>query len=122
MEMSDQEVAAVSYDQDSRPGHNSQEVMLQIEVRLFNTLTRYATAGSSHQKIEVAAGSTVGDLIRLFKLPVSDIFLVLRNGRDITPGLYGGGMVNENVVLDDDDVIAFSGPVPYSYGFGAPVV
>jgi hypothetical protein len=107
---------------DSRSGHNSQEVMLRIEVRLFNTLVRYAKAGHLHQQIEVAAGTTVGDLIRLFKLPVTDIFLVLRNGRDITPGLYGGGVVNENVVVDNADVIAFSGPVPYSYGYGAPVV
>jgi len=104
------------------PGHNSQEVMVRVEVRLFNTLARYAKAGNLHQPLEVAAGTTVGDLIRLFKIPISDIFLVLRNGRDITPGLYQGGVVNENVVLDDADVIAFSGPVPYSYGFGAPVV
>ena len=107
---------------DSRSGHNSQEVMLRIEVRLFNTLARYAKAGQLHQQIEVTAGTTVGDVIRLFKLPVNDIFLVLRNGRDITPGPYGGGVVNENVVVDNADVIAFSGPVPYSYGYGAPVV
>ena len=25
-------------------------------------------------------------------------------------------------LLDEGDVIAFSGPVPYSYGFGAPIV
>jgi hypothetical protein len=64
----------------------------------------------------------VGDLIDRFKLPIHDIFLVLKNGRDITPGLYQGGAVNREAVLDDGDVIAFSGPVPYSYGYGAPVV
>jgi hypothetical protein len=64
----------------------------------------------------------VGDLIRSFRIPLAEIFLVLRNGRDITPGTYQGGIVNEDVVLEDGDVIAFSGPVPYSYGYGAPVV
>jgi hypothetical protein len=55
-------------------------------------------------------------------LPLSEIFLVLRNGRDITPGIYQGGQVNQDVVLDHGDIIAFSGPVPYSFGYGAPVV
>jgi hypothetical protein len=55
-------------------------------------------------------------------LPIPEIFLVLRNGRDVTPGIYQGGVVNTEVALDDGDVIAFSGPVPYSWAYGAPVV
>ena len=45
-----------------------------------------------------------------------------RNGRDVTPGIYRGGVVNTEAVLDDGDVIAVSGPVPYSWAYGAPVV
>ena len=75
-----------------------------------------------YRKIQMEAGATVGDLIRLMGLPISKIFLVLCNGRDITPGLYQAGAVNEEHVLADGDTIAFSGPVPYSYGYGAPVV
>ena len=60
---------------------------------------------------------------RSFKVGIiAGIFLVLRNGRDITPGIYQGGVVNADAGLSDGDVIAFSGPVPYSYGYGAPVV
>ena len=44
----------------------------------------------------------------------------MRNGRDITPSLYGG--VNTQTVLNEDDVIAFSGPVPYSWGYGSAIV
>jgi hypothetical protein len=54
-------------------------------------------------------------------LPKDKVFLVLRNGRDVTPGLVGAE-VNVETALEDGDVIAFSGPVPYSYGYGAPVV
>ena len=103
-------------------GHNTAGVTLSIEVRFFNTLTAYAPPGQQRCQLALTPGATVGDLIRQFAIPKSKIFLVLKNGRDITPGLYQAGAVNENAVLDDGDVIAFSGPVPYSYGYGAPVV
>lgn len=103
-------------------GHNARGTVLRIETRFFNSLAKYSGAEGLVRKIELEAGATVGDIIRMFGLPLAEIFLVLRNGRDITPGLYEGGNVNENVALDDGDVIAFSGPVPYSYGYGAPVV
>jgi hypothetical protein len=103
-------------------GHNVAGALLRVEVRFFNSLSKFTRSETFAEKLEVVAGSTVGDLIDRFKLPVHDIFLVLKNGRDITPGLYQGGVVNRESVLDDGDVIAFSGPVPYSYGYGAPVV
>ena len=37
----------------------------------------------------------------------------------MTPTLKGAPNVDE--FLSDGDVIAFSGPVPYSAGYGAPV-
>ncbi len=103
-------------------GHNSRNGVVKIEARFFNSLAKYSGGRSLVRKVEVAAGTTVGDLIRELDLPISEIFLVLRNGRDITPGIYQGGVINEEVALDEGDVIAFSGPVPYSYGYGAPVV
>ena len=103
-------------------GHNAGGAVLRIEARFFNSLAKYSGVDGLARKLELEAGATVGDLIRMFAMPAPEIFLVLRNGRDITPGLYQGGVVREDVVLDDGDVIAFSGPVPYSYGYGAPVV
>ncbi len=103
-------------------GHNSEGIKLRVEARFFNSLAKYSGHDGLCRTVELDAGCSVGDLIRAFKLPIQEIFLVLRNGRDITPGLYQGGVVNEDVVLDDGDIIAFSGPVPYSYGYGAPVV
>jgi hypothetical protein len=108
--------------QGSRIGHNSQGITLEVEARLFNSLAKYCGPNGPRQRLALEAGCTVGDLIRMFRLPPDEIFLVLRNGRDITPGVYRGGHVNEDAVLDDGDVIAFSGPVPYSFGYGAPVV
>ena len=107
---------------DSLIGHNAAGVTIRVEARFFNSLSKFTRSETFAEKLELAAGATVGDLIARFRLPVADIFLVLKNGRDITPGLYQGGVVNAECVLDDGDVIAFSGPVPYSYGYGAPVV
>lgn len=103
-------------------GHNSSRITLNIEARFFNSLAKYSGHDGLCRYLQVPAGTSVGELIRLFRIPLPEIFLVLRNGRDITPGLYQGGVVNEEVTIEDGDVIAFSGPVPYSYGYGAPVV
>lgn len=103
-------------------GHNTAGGRILVEVRLFNSLAKFSRSETLAERIEVPAGATVGDLIQRFRLPIPDIFLVLKNGRDITPGLYQGGVVNCEAALEDGDVIAFSGPVPYSYGYGAPVV
>ncbi|MDK9697261.1 MAG: hypothetical protein OEL76_12795 [Siculibacillus sp.] len=107
---------------DTRIGHNAAEVAITIEVRLFNSLTRHAGAEGPVRRMDLAAGATVGDVVDRLSLPVADIFLILRNGRDVSPGIYGGGAINRDAVLDHGDVLAFSGPVPYSFGFGAPVV
>ena len=102
-------------------GHNSGLLEVTIEARLFNSLSQYRPPGSGHQTLTFPAGSTIGDVIRKLNLPHKDIFLVLRNGRDVSSGVVGGP-INSDAVLDDGDVIALSGPVPYSFGYGAPVV
>lgn len=107
---------------DAAIGHNSAAAKVRIEVRFFNSLTKYNDEDGVRRVMEAEPGTTVGDLIRRFRMPLPEIFLVLKNGRDITPGLYQGGVVNQDVVIDEGDVIAFSGPVPYSPGLGAPVV
>lgn len=101
-------------------GHNSEGIAVTIEARLFNSLSRYAPRGASSQRVSLPAGSTVGDVIRLLAIPVREVFLVLRNGRDVTPSLYAE--INTETVIDEGDVIALSGPVPYSWGYGSPVV
>lgn len=103
------------------PGHNSQDIVFEIEVRFFNALTRFAPASEARRKLRVAAGTTVGELARDLDIPKDKIFLALVNGRDITPGLVGAPL-RESYMLEEGDVVAFSGAVPYSYGYGAPVV
>ena len=102
-------------------GHNAERASVTIESRLFNSLTKYRGARSSRETFTLPAGSTVGDVLDQWGLPRQEVFLCLRNGRDVTPGLVGEE-INVDTVLDEGDIIAFSGPVPYSYGYGAPIV
>jgi hypothetical protein len=48
------------------------------------------------------------------------IFIAWANGRDVTKRL--GDNINLEYVLTDGDEIALSGPIPYSWGYGSPVV
>ena len=102
-------------------GHNVRGIDIQVEVRMFNSITRYAGAEGPRQTMRVPAGTTVGELADRLRIPRDKLFLVLVNGRDITPGLVGD-VVKDYHMIEDGDVVAFSGAVPYSYGYGAPVV
>lgn len=104
-----------------RIGDNSQGVEITVEVRLFNSIARHAGAKGARQRLSLPAGSTVGELADRLAIPRSALFLVLVNGRDITRGLVGAP-VKDYHTIEDGDVVAFSGAVPYSYGLGSPVV
>lgn len=102
-------------------GHNSGAATVTIESRLFNSLTRFRGERTTRETFTLPAGATIADVLSQWGLPMKEVFLCLRNGRDVTPGLVGAD-INVNTVLEEGDVIAFSGPVPYSYGYGAPIV
>lgn len=101
--------------------HNAEAVRLKISVKLFNSLGRFAGGQTPGTPIalEVPAGTTVADLLTHFHLPREDVFLVLVNGRDITPRM---GAIRTEYALEDGDQIAFTGPIPYSPAYGAPIV
>lgn len=103
-------------------GHNAGAATMAIEIRLFNSLVRHAGPEGPVRRLELEVGATVGDVVDRLRLPVDEVFLVLRNGRDVSPGLYAAGRIDRTAALDEGDVLAFSGPVPYSFGYGAPVV
>jgi len=101
-------------------GHNCNGVSITITVRLFNAMHTHGNPKAVKEPLTYPAGATVGHIFKDLKLPSSHLFLILVNGRDISPGLVGD--LHFNHELEDGDILAFSGPVPYSYGYGAPVV
>ena len=101
-------------------GDNVRGGQVGFRLRLFNTISRFSAHGCAYIDMELPAGSSVADVLEVFAIPQSAVFLVLVNGRDITPGLYG--QTRTDYFIQDGDVLALSGPVPYSWGYGAPVV
>jgi hypothetical protein len=99
---------------------NAADGSVAIEVRLFNSLVRFGGENGGRRSLRLPAGSTLGDVLARFGIPAQAVHLALQNGRDVTPGLRGP--INVERALDEGDVIALSGPVPYSWGYGAPVV
>lgn len=102
-------------------GHNSGDASMSIEVKLFNSTSRFGGDRGSRFPLEVPVGTTVEELIGRLGIPRQEVFLVLVNGRDITPGLAGKG-VRGGYEIEPGDTVAFTGPIPYSWGYGAPVV
>jgi len=102
-------------------GDNNAGASVCVEVRLFNTLSRRNGGDSGGREMHFAAGSSMADLLHELEIPRAEIFLVMVNGRDITPGLYNN-QVRTDYFLQDGDVVALSGPVPYSWGYGSPIV
>lgn len=100
-------------------GHNVDSITLEVRIRLFNSLSRFTTGGPE-RRLAMPAGSTVGDILSTLGIPRSEVCLVLCNGRDVTPSLHGA--INTERAVEDGDVVALSGPVPYSWGYGSPVV
>lgn len=101
-------------------GDNSGEApTIAIRLKMFNSLSPYA-GGSGPREMEVPAGTVVGDLVGRFGVPVDKIYLVLVNGKDITR--QKGVPVNLSRELEHGDEVALSGPVPYSWAYGAPIV
>ena len=97
-------------------GHNRGSTAIRVKVRLINGIAM-ANDGLAPRHVEIPVGCALRELAGTLGIVLVDAFLVLVNGRDIT-----GDPVNGARELADGDVAAFSGPIHYSFGYGAPVV
>lgn len=88
--------------------------MITLEICLFNKMSRYAT-GKSRFQLAAPESVTYPALLKMLKIRSNDVFVAFRNGRNVE-------LFPEDDTLSDGDTIALSGPVPFSRGYGAPVV
>ncbi len=100
-------------------GHNSGDVRYTIEVRMFNRISRLFGDGQVKHFLTIDAGTTVGDVLAKLKIPENEVFLAFINGTDIS---HEAGSLRLQLQLEEHDVLALSGAIPYSWGYGAPVV
>jgi hypothetical protein len=101
-------------------GHNVAGITVDVEVRLFNGLARFSANGERRRIVSLPAGSSIADILRRLGIPAVEVHLAFCNGRDVTPSLKDP--INAEHAVEAGDVVALSGPVPYSWGYGAPVV
>ncbi|MDH3671867.1 MAG: hypothetical protein OES46_11990 [Gammaproteobacteria bacterium] len=95
--------------------------MIQVEVRLFNSLCKYGNGGNRF-RFKLPKGTTVGAALRHIDVPEKEIFLLMHNGKNIMRGFGFESGIETERILKDGDILAFSGPVPFSRGYGSPVV
>lgn len=105
-------------------GDNSEKRQIQFVVKGFNSITPFVKKNGAPRDMVLPIGATLRDLVSALGIPNYKIFLAMKNGRDVTKGLYPSKdpVVNLDVEIENGDHISFSGPVPYSYGLGSPVV
>lgn len=103
------------------PGHNSGAAGVRFTVKLFSTLASRLPGAHRGVGCSLPAGSRIADLLDHLRLARGEVFLVLVNGKDVSPGRVGDP-VKLDRLIEEGDVIALTGPLPYSWGYGAPVV
>lgn len=95
--------------------------MISVEIRLFNTVGKYGN-GRTRFLLDLAPSATVGDALERVPVPEDEIYLLFHNGRNVMAGFGPSAGIERRHALADGDVLAFSGPVPFSRGYGSPVV
>lgn len=92
--------------------------MIEIEIHLYNSLTKYA-ARYEPLRLSLPAGARPAEVLRRLGIPEREIYVAWHNGHNILTEF--GGPFEDDVVLTHGDRLALSGPVPFSRGYGAPV-
>jgi hypothetical protein len=95
--------------------------MVEIEVRLFNSLGRYAPGRGWRFPLRLPTPATVGAALARLPVPRAQIFVVWVNGHNVKRGVGFDAPIDEGHALAPGDVLALSGPVPYSTAYGTPV-
>ena len=95
--------------------------MVEIEVRLFNSLARYAPKRGAPFMLRLPAGADVGTALARLGIPRGRIFVLWLNGFNLKEGVGFDAPIELARTLASGDILALSGPVPYSTAYGTPV-
>lgn len=93
--------------------------MIEVRVHLYNSMREYGR-GESVLRVSLPEKSTIADVVDRLGIPRGEIFLLLHNGWNISARLDERSDLS--APLREGDRLAVSGPVPFSRGYGAPVV
>lgn len=88
---------------------------MAIEVRIYNSLQRFVEV--PRLMLEAKDPITVANIVRTLRIDGDEIYVAFKNGKPLGRGLAAAA----ETVITDGDILALSGPIPFSWGYGAPV-
>ena len=91
--------------------------MITVQVRIFNSLRSHMKEKRTDMRLTLPDGSTPHRILHVLGIPPEKVYLLMLNGQ-----VPVGRMRDLNVVLNDQDRLAFSGPLPFHRAYGAPVI
>jgi sulfur carrier protein ThiS len=86
-----------------------------IEVRIYNSLQKFVS--QPRFTLDVDGEVTVAKLVQQLKIDGGEIFVAFKNGTPLGRGYAAAA----ETTVGDGDILALSGPIPFSWGYGAPV-
>jgi len=92
--------------------------MIDVEIHLYNSLMKYVARNAGFHLV-LPTGTPPAEVAQRLGIPEQEIFAAWQNGRNILKSF--GGSFEEGVTLAHGDRLAFSGPIPFSRAYGAPV-
>lgn len=92
--------------------------MIPVEIHFFNSLRRFGPPGGV-LRTTVPPQTRVAELAEQLGLPPGAIYVTFQNGRNVMT--TNGGSIEADAEISCGDRLAFSGPVPFSRGYGVPV-
>lgn len=88
---------------------------MAIEVRIYNSLQRFVEV--PRLMLEAKDPITVAKIVRNLRIDGDEVYVAFKNGKPLGRGLAAAA----ETVITDGDILALSGPIPFSWGYGAPV-
>jgi molybdopterin converting factor small subunit len=80
--------------------HGNSKEQVQVEVKLYGDLRKFAPGESSQLELTLMPGATLGDIVDLYAIP-----------RDTYVSLINGRRANRNTILNAGDILVFFPPI-----------
>jgi hypothetical protein len=86
-----------------------------VEVRIYNSLQKFVPQAKLN--LEVDGEMTVATIVEHLRIDGREIYVAFKNGTPLGRGIAAAA----DTTVGDGDILALSGPIPFSWGYGAPV-
>jgi sulfur carrier protein ThiS len=86
-----------------------------IEVRIYNSLQKFVA--QPRITLDIQGQVSVAAQVHQLGIDGREIYVAFKNGKPLGRGMAAAA----DTTLSNGDSLALSGPIPFSWGYGAPV-